>query len=203
MAPAVADDTRTTTRLLQGLFDPQGREAWLVFDRRYRPIVWGVARRMGLSEADASDVAQEAITEFLSLYREHRYDREKGRLRSWLAGITRRVALNFRRRAAAHAPERGVSAIESEPSPEEVDRLWDQERESELLRQAMEELKKTRTSDRSIEAFELVAIRRVPAATVARQLGITAQDVYVAKARVAERLREILARLHRVYEDDL
>ena len=48
---------------------------------------------------------------------------------------------------------------------------------------------------------EREVMEEAPAAEVARELGISAQDVYMAKNRVAERLRGILARLDELFDD--
>ena len=82
------DITRTTTVLLEGLHDASNDAVWGEFDRRYRPVVFGFARRLGLDDADAADVAQETLTRFLEEYRRGVYDRERGRLRSWLVTLT-------------------------------------------------------------------------------------------------------------------
>jgi len=47
--------TRTSSTLLEGLKDPADRTSWIEFDRRYRPLVFLVARRMGLQAVDAED----------------------------------------------------------------------------------------------------------------------------------------------------
>ena len=69
------DIDRTTTALLEGLFDSDNELAWSHFDARYRPIVIAFARKLGLSESDAGDVAQETILQFLKEYKEGKYDR--------------------------------------------------------------------------------------------------------------------------------
>lgn len=195
------DATRTTTMLLDGLHD-EADAAWSLLDARYRPILCGVARRMGLDDADAADVAQETLLTFLGEYRDGRYDRERGRLRSWLIAIARRqIAGAYRRRARARI-ERGASALEGEPGDDDFDRAWEEERRAAILRAAMDELRaNTRAHERTIEAFELLVMRRMPVPAVARELNITEHDVYQAKSRLAQRLREIIARLDEAYDD--
>jgi len=55
----------------------------------------------------------------------------------------------------------------------------------------------TRFNERTIAAFERVVLRQEPVTTVGEELGLTAQEIYNAKNRVVERLREIVKR----YED--
>jgi hypothetical protein len=50
-------------------------------------------------------------------------------------------------------------------------------------------------NDRTVRAFELYAIARMPAAEVAESLDLKVQDVYMAKRNVAQRLRNILMKL--------
>lgn len=45
----------TTTALLDGL-QGEDAEAWYAFDQRYRPIVAGVLRRMGVAAAEVPDL---------------------------------------------------------------------------------------------------------------------------------------------------
>ena len=83
--------TLTTTQLLEGLADPANQAVWQVFDARYRPVLLAFARRLDLSAEDAADVAQEALTRFMTALREGRFDRDRGRLRSWMVGIARHI----------------------------------------------------------------------------------------------------------------
>ena len=60
----MSQPTTTNTTLLEGLFDPRNVQAWQIFDSRYRPLVIGYAKRRGLQDADAEDLAQVTLTEF-------------------------------------------------------------------------------------------------------------------------------------------
>lgn len=196
------DATRTTTVLLDGLRDPANSAAWEEFDRRYRPIVLGLARRLGLDDADAADVAQETMARFLSEYQAGRYDRARGRLRSWMAALARTRVADLRRKRASRREDGGESAVASLPDEAALSALWEAERRSAMLREALERLRHgTRTSDRTIEVFELLTVSDMPAAAVAQRLSMEVQEVYVAKSRVAQRLRSILGELEAAYEE--
>ena len=83
----MGDWNTTTTALLRGLKNAEDAEAWAELEARVRPIVFALARRMGLDGNAAADVAQETLVTFLCLYRDGRYERERGRLGSWIVGI--------------------------------------------------------------------------------------------------------------------
>lgn len=196
------DLTTTSTLLLDGLRDAGNARDWGEFDRRYRPILINVARRMGVGEHEAADLAQETMVDFLKSYREGRYKREEGRLRSWLLGIQRRKLIDLRRKKARRGLERGESAIDAEVTEEEMLKTWVEERRSRLLADAVESLREeSKTDDRTVDAFELVAIRGMRASAVAEQLGMTVDDVYAAKSRCLKRVRAIIERLETAYDD--
>jgi RNA polymerase sigma-70 factor, ECF subfamily len=187
--------TTTTTELLDGLYEVGNRAAWSEFDRRYRPILVGFLRRMGLNETDAADVAQETLTCFVQDYRQRKYDRQHGRLRSWLIGIARCRLGDMRRAVGRRREVRGNSAIEGMPNEADAESIWDTEERRFMFEQAINELRQTtRFNERTLEAFERVALRREPVETVAAQLGLSPQEIYNAKNRVVERLREIVKR---------
>ncbi len=192
--------TRTTTALLEGLLDPADAESWGAFDRRFRPILLGFGVRLGLSPEDAADAAQDTLARFLAAFRAGKYDRERGRLGSWITGIARHCISDLRARRAAD-PRRGLSAIAELPDESRLSQIWEQECEQDLLRQGLDELRRqTKTEAGTIEAFEMLALGGRRPAEVAAQLNISLNEVYLAKHRCLKRLREILGQLQDLYE---
>lgn len=194
--------TRTTTRLLDALRDYSNEPAWEHIDSRYRPVLAGLARRLGLSEAEADEVAQQSLAEFVRAFREGRYDRTKGRLSSWILGIAHHITLNTirqGRRAAAF----GAAALAEIPDEDTLRSIWEDERDRAILARALGMLRdESAVEDRTLLAFELFAIRGVPVSEAATRCGMSADQVYVAKSRVTKRLRELVDRLTAAFEED-
>lgn len=191
--------TNTTTNLLAGLHESGNSATWSEFDRRYRPILIAFLRRTGLNETDTADVAQETLTCFVRDYREHKYDRSQGRLRSWLIGIARCRVADLRREVGRRRELRGESAFEQMPDDPEAEALWDAEQRRFIFEQAVAELRQTsRFSERTVEAFDRVVLLGESIEDVSAALELTPQEIYNAKNRVVGRLREIVAR----YESD-
>lgn len=191
--------TRTTTRLLDDLRDPANAAAWEGFDARYRPILIALARKRGFAADDAAEIAQHTLAEFARAYAQGRYERGRGRLSSWLIGIAGNVARSLRRagnRHGAHAHgDWGDDAVLQE--------AWHRERERAIIARALAIIRdEGRTRDETLRAFELFAIRGVPAAEVARQCGLSVDAVYVAKNRLTGRLRELIRELTIAYDED-
>jgi RNA polymerase sigma-70 factor (ECF subfamily) len=193
--------TRTTTSLLEDLDDPANQAVWEELDARLRPVLIGLACRMGLPPQDAADAAQETLTRFLRAYREGKYDRERGRLRSWIVGIARHCILDLQKQWYARREQRGVSALGEVPGESQLEAWWDTECEREILRQAVSELRdRTNTDPQTIRAFEMIAFDRRPPAEVAGELDMSMNDVYLAKHRCLKRLRSIVDRISELYE---
>ncbi len=185
----------TTTELLQGLHQSGGSWAWDEFDRRYRPILFGFLRHMGLNETDAADVAQDTLACFVKDYRSGKYDREQGRLRTWLIGIARCRLADLRRVEVRRREARGESAIQDMSDSIDIEAAWEAEQRRVMFHQAIAELKRSsRFEERTIEAFERAVLHHEPIDRVSADLGLSPQEIYNAKNRVVERLREIVKR---------
>ncbi len=197
----MAIDRPTTTALLQGLFDPENEAVWEEFHARYQPIIVAVARRVGLTVEDAADVAQETLIKFFQEYRAGKYDRQRGRLRSWVVGIARYRIADLNRAKARRRDWRGESIIGSVPDEDHLGGLWDEECRREVLNHAMTDLRETTKLDaRTIQAFQQLSLDQRSPSQVAEDMGMSIDAVYKAKQRCIEQLRVILARLNEVYE---
>jgi RNA polymerase sigma-70 factor (ECF subfamily) len=193
----------TTTVLLDSLKDPARDSVWIEFDARYRPILIAFGRQFGLNQLDAEEVAQETLGEFLRAYREGRYDRTKGRLSSWIISIAQNRALMRRRSLVRRAAARGESGLVDLRNPADLTQVWQLEQERAIFARAWDILcTMGRTEERTLEAFELVAMRGMPADVVAAECGMTVDEVYLAKSRVTRRLRQLIQDLTRAYEDE-
>jgi RNA polymerase sigma-70 factor (ECF subfamily) len=193
----------TTTALLDSLKDPDQGAIWTEFDARYRPVLCAIARRVGLTSTDAEEVAQATLVEFVGAYREGRYERAKGRLSSWLIGIAHnRIAMCWRAKGRG-AGRDGESVLADLRNRTQASQVWTVERERVIFARAWQMLHATgNTADKTLRAFELVAMRGLSPAVTAAECGMTIDDVYVAKARVTKRLRELAEELTAAYEDE-
>lgn len=192
--------SRTTTELLDGLVDPENAPIWERFDRRYRPLLFAVAHRLGLGDADAADVAQDVLATFVREFRDGRYDRSRGRLRQWLLAFLRARVIDRHRRRARRGAD---AALPSElPDERSVTDAWERERRMLLLRSALDELRSTsRTDPRTIGVFELLYMHGMSPTAAAGELGLTVEEIYVARSRVAGRIRAIVKRLDDCWDD--
>ena len=186
--------TVTNTSLLMGLKDQKNDAVWSEFFGRYQPMLHAFARKLGMSDQDAQDAAQETLMAFCSAYREGAYDREKGRLRTWLFGIASHKVRDIQRRGGRERvvvdQTEGTAFFNKVPDDEQVSQIWENEWQQAVLKQCMNEVRK-QVKPQTMEAFEMFALKGMSAEDVAAKLGMTENAVWIAKNRVLSRLREV------------
>ncbi len=186
--------TATNTELLVGLQDPQNSGAWNQFFDRYQKLLISFGRRLGLNETDAEDAAQEALVAFAAAYREGKYDRTKGRLRTWLSGIaTNKIRdVQRRRRSTVQLPdsEEGQDPFQELPDQSTMDEVWDEEWKQSVLKACLQEVRQ-HVEPRTMQAFELFVFQDWPAERVAEHLKISVDSVFQAKTRILKRMRKV------------
>lgn len=191
----------TTTLLLHRLASEADPRSWQEVDRRYRPVLLGFSRALGLSDADAEDAAQWTLAETARLLGAGDYHRDRGRLRSWIFGIARhRVQMLKRAAARRRCADLDESALI--PADEHtLSQIWTRQTRKAAFEQAWHALRAApHTSPENLRAFELVVLRRVPAEQAAAQCGLSLQAVYTAKSRLLARLRDLVAEISRGYD---
>lgn len=194
--------SRTTTAMLAALHDPEAAAVWEAFDARYRPVLHGFARNLGLPDEQAADVAQETIVRFVERYREGRYERGRGRLGAWMVGIARNAVLDLhRRRRRVPVDMEDLAGRLADDSA--LDDAWRRSRRETILQQALVRVRdQGRTDPRTIEAFELSMLRGVPVPEVARSLGMSVDSIYAARTRVARRLQDAVKAIEADFDEE-
>lgn len=195
--------TMTSTFILEGLRDPANRAVWEEYVARYRPLLIKYARRLGLAEADAEDVAQQTLVAFSTAYQQGKYERDKGRLRVWLFAIARNQVVNWRRGQRSRElqvgdSDSGTGYFAGLADDTSMETIWDEEWRAAVLARCLEQVR-TEVQPTTYEAFAMFACQGVPAEDVAKKLGMTANAVFGAKRRILRRVRELLPTLEDIW----
>jgi RNA polymerase sigma-70 factor (ECF subfamily) len=194
------DDIPTTRpSLLVRLRDNHDEQAWDEFVTIYRPLVYRVARRMGLQDADALELVQEAMIKVARAISRWDADPARGSFRSWLFQVSRNLVINFLVAEARRARASGDTAVgrllAQLPAREtgEASR-FDLEYRRQLLQWAAPRVR-AQGSSNTWNAFWRTSVEGQDATEVARQLGMTVGAVYIARSRVMARLRKEIDRV--------
>jgi RNA polymerase sigma-70 factor (ECF subfamily) len=186
----------TRHSLLLRLRDRDDQQAWHEFFEIYQPLVYRLARARGAQDAEAEDIAQDVMLAVTRAIEQFEVDRDGNSFRSWLATITRNLALNRLRnvktRPAAGQLESGqLERLPGDLGDERARREFAYEHRRQVFLWAAGQLRE-RFSERNWNAFWQTCVEGRSVAEVADELGIAAGAVYVARCRVIARLREIV-----------
>lgn len=167
--------------------------AWDQLARLYSPMVYGWARRSGLSPDDAADLMQNVFATIASRLHQFEYRNQSDRFRGWLYTVTRnKVTDHFRKlqeeiRAAGGTHARQVlnELPEAAPARDSDDGRAEL---SGLRERALEQISGD-FSSRTWQAFWRTAVKKDSPQDVAEDLGISVWAVYKARSRVLAKLR--------------
>jgi RNA polymerase sigma-70 factor, ECF subfamily len=169
-------------------------EAWNCLVELYAPLVYHWCRTWGLKSSVAEDIGQDVFLSVAIGLSRFRKERPEDTFRGWLRVITRRRVADYLRQAEAepHAAgdDRGLSLLDvPHAGPAEAELSW----EARFLYERAVELIRTRFSERDWEAFYRTAVRGEPARSVADELSMSLNSVYLARSRIAHFVREEFA----------
>lgn len=228
---SMENETSLATRpsLLARLADWSQQTAWREFDHDYAPLLRNVARKAGLSDAEADEVVQETLIAVAKKIGEFKHAGRRGSFRAWLYQQARwRVADQFRMSARANShpdasqsppsdaggagsEEEGGEATAADSFPHgaggapaiETDpafeRLWAGEWEEHLRLVALARVKR-QVSARQFQLFDLHVLQGMSVRDAAQAAGASVAAVYMAKSRVGRLLKKAASDLAR---DDL
>src|SRR5438093_1892344 len=92
--PGTKDLIPTRESLLSRLKDWEDRESWQDFFDTYWKLIYGMARKAGLSDAEAQDIVQETVISVARKIEGFRYDPDVCSFKSWMLQLTRWRIIN-------------------------------------------------------------------------------------------------------------
>jgi RNA polymerase sigma-70 factor (ECF subfamily) len=201
----------TRQSLLSRLRDLEDQSGWREFFDIYWRLIYNVARRSGLAETQAEDVVQNTFIYLARRMPRFHYDRKRGSFKSWLRVVTRSRINVYRR--TENAGERFIreplpgtgsdetDALEELPDPaaDALDEVWQREWEENLLNAAFQRVR-TRVSSQQLLIFRLATLGELSLTQVARKLGVSLPQVYLARHRVGKLFKAEVLRLRREAE---
>ncbi|MEX2172874.1 MAG: RNA polymerase sigma factor [Pirellulaceae bacterium] len=182
----------TRDSLLVQLREADNAAAWEQFCAVYRPAMYRLARRRGLQDAEADDLAQQVMVNVSRAIGGWQKDAEQGTFRGWLLRIARNAILNALTRGRPDAARGGSGVVESLakcPAVEDAESLIDDEHRRAVFRWAAAEVK-PEFQEATWLAFWLTTIEERSVERAAAELGKSVGSVYAARSRVMRRLRE-------------
>jgi RNA polymerase sigma-70 factor (ECF subfamily) len=190
----------TTRRsLVLRLRDRGDAAAWEEFVDVYEPLVYRLARQKGLQDADARDLCQDVFRAVAGAIDRWDPDPAKGRFRAWLFRIARNLVVNFLARQGRLPRGSGRTSVhellaEQPAGDAGAEAQFAAEFRRRAFRWAAEHVKREFTESTWL-AFWRTGVEGKPVTEAARELGLSAAAVYVARSRVLARLRRRVEQL--------
>src|SRR5205809_7246816 len=143
----------TRRSLLSRLKQSNAQESWREFFDTYWRLIYATALNAGLTDSEAQEVVQESILTVVKKIRSFRYDPAIGSFKGWLLTIVRwRIVDQFRKRPRQIQPPSprweqemsGTATLERipDPSPINLDAVWEEEWQSALFAAALLRVKR-------------------------------------------------------------
>jgi RNA polymerase sigma factor (sigma-70 family) len=183
----------TRQSLLSRLRDCADQESWRVFFDSYWRLIYNAAIKAGLTDAEAQDAVQETLISVMKSMPNFQYDAKKGSFKGWLLHLTRwRISDQFRKRQRGLEHQAGNSrrpdetaTVERVPNPDgpELEALWDEEWERNLVGAAIESVKK-KVDPKQYQLFDLYVLKKWTVSKVAQTLSVNPGRVYLTKHRI-------------------
>ena len=194
----MAELPETRESLLVKIRDPDDVVAWDRFVSAYRPGIYRLARRRGLQDADAEDLAQQVMAIVARAIGEWRKDSSKGTFRAWLTRVARNASINVLTRGHFVAAKGGTSVSESLaqwPDLEDpIANLIEEEHQRSLFHWAAEEIR-PEFQETTWQAFWTTTVDGASVEQAAEMLDKSVGAVYAARSRVMRRLKERVSEL--------
>lgn len=209
MNTPIEDSLQTRASLLGRLRDLDDADSWSEFYHTYERVVRGLARKRGLSEAEAEEVAQEVFKRIAETIHNFEPGDRVGSFRRWLYQLARwRSDDKIRERGRLDVePITDSSSSQTSnpthriPDSEDADHLAEAEARHQLLRAALDRIQ-SRVSSRDLQIFQMFVLDEAPASKVAEFFGISTNSVYVVRHRVGLQLRAEIDNINKRLSQD-
>ena len=172
--------------------------AWARFVDMYGPVVHHLVRLLspGISDADTDEAVQDVFVKLVNILRSGAYDSAKGKFRTYLSTLVRRLLIDRYREAAARRRDRQVEldaaeqiGIDDDPGAW-MDAKWRVACRMAAERRVMEE---SAISERSREVWRLLSCEGLAVKDAAKRLGIPSNAVSKIKCRVEAQIAAVFA----------
>jgi RNA polymerase sigma-70 factor (ECF subfamily) len=184
----------TQVSLILRLQNSEDADAWERFVSIYHPMIWNIAKRLGLTDEDASDACQNALLRLTQVVHQWSPNVENPTFRGWLF----RVARNCMLRQFQQEKKQAIAAVDSEGrqfldqlalDSDKGESAFRFEFQRQVFARAIELVRPT-VKELYWNAFCLTYVENKSIKDAAKILDTGANTVYVARHRVLNRIRE-------------
>ena len=182
----------TRSSVLKAVANTENEAAWNRLFNLYAGFVFSIARRKGLNDTDADDMVQMVFTDLARNLPTFKYDREKGRFKSYLTGLVNWRVIDrlktLKRDAELKADLRKYVRSAAGKDDTFSEREWQAAATEEALRRLKPDVRPEHYA-----AFVASAVEGQDTETVTKLYGISSDNLYQIRKRLTAKLRETVA----------
>ena len=182
----------TRSSVIRAVANTENEAAWQRFFDLYAGFVFSIARSKGLNDTDADDIVQMVFVDLMRNLLSFKYDREKGRFRSYLAALVKWRVID-RLKAVRRDAELKAGFIEEvketgQGDEEFADREWKAVAMDHALRRI-----KSSVRPEHYAAFVASTVEGQDTETVMKLYNLSRDNLYQIRKRLSERLRKVMS----------
>ena len=183
----------TRSSVIRAVADTGNEAAWQRLFDLYAGFVFSIARSKGLREEDADDMVQVVFADLARNLPTFRYDRAKGKFRSYLTALVHWRVMDRLKAGKRDADLKASFWEEAKSAASAADedfseREWQQAALEEALRRMKPDVRPEHYA-----AFVASAVDGQDTESVMRLYGISRDNLYQIRKRLTEKLRETVA----------
>ena len=181
-----------TTRmsLMDRVRNADDQIAWQEFYDIYKTLIYRYARRRDLTSADADEIVSQCFDSIARAMADFDYRPTRGKFRSWIKKLVNNKITNLqaKRRRESLLPN---SQLDREQDVAH-DGLWEEAWKREVLKSCLKQAR-AEVSSANYQAFHLSTFEGWEVGRIAATLGMTPQNIYRAKHKVLNAIRDKMA----------
>lgn len=183
----------TRSSVLKAVADTANEAAWQRLFDLYAGFIFSIARSKGLRNEDADDIVQVVFADLARKLPTFRYDRAKGRFRSYLTGLVYWRIMDRLRSGKRDADFKAAFQEEAKAAASSADEAFaEQEWRVAALEEALRRIK-SGVRPEHYAAFVASSVEGQDTDTVLRLYGLSRDNLYQIRKRLTVKLREAVA----------
>ena len=182
----------TRSSVIRAVADTENEAAWQRFFDLYAGFIFSIARSKGLNDTDADDIVQMVFADLARNLPTFKYDRAKGRFRSYLSGLVHWRVMDKLKAGKRDADLKAAFWEEAKGAAAEDDGFAEREWQAAALEEALRRIK-PEVRPEHYAAFVASTVEGQDTDVVMKLYGISRDSLYQIRKRLTVKLREKLA----------
>ena len=182
----------TRSSVLKAVADTENTAAWNRLFDLYAGFVFSIARHKGLKPEDADDIVQVVFADLARNLPTFKYDREKGRFRSYLTGLVNWRVMDRLKASKRDAELKANFWEEAKAAATDDDGFSEREWQQAALEEALRRIK-PEVRPEHYAAFVASAVEGQDTDVVTKLYGISRDSLYQIRKRLTVKLHDKLA----------